>query len=134
MYDQQVSLVMLGPVMQEMSAGYLMLCEKHARSFTAPVGWNLIKHADIDKLLASARSEDLNAVLNAVQKKRVLDRPGSAGPLQQVDADHSQLGLDEDEDIATIPVRGRETHDIKGELRNDSPQFRVGKPQFRIVK
>ncbi|MGW8591455.1 DUF3499 domain-containing protein [Dietzia sp. NPDC055340] len=88
------------------------LCAAHALRITAPRGWDLVRHPDID---TSAEDSDLTALLDAVTGGPVGGRRTGAA---LVDAERlRRLGVSEPGPL----------------FPDDAPEFPTGRPHLRVV-
>lgn len=95
---------MVGPLSVDQDPHAWDLCAAHALRITAPRGWELVRHPDID---VSAEDSDLTALLDAVTGGPV----GGRRPPALVDADRlRRLGVaDPGSALAEVPADPADT-------------------------
>lgn len=121
-YNYADSAVVLGPMSQRAEPHAYDLCQRHCRTMTAPVGWELLRLVSLEDLQAppAADPDDLLALADAV--KETPEEPASTSdPLDDVTPDTSAHRVDR----SVQPVADSDVVDprpVSGETR---PSLRI---------
>ena len=86
------STAVVGPLAISAEPHCYDLCERHAARLTAPRGWEVVRHEDDPVLARARRSDDLEALADAVReaarpaapRTRATDATGRRGHLRAV--------------------------------------------------
>ena len=115
------STAVVGPLPAEQNPHAWDLCAAHALRITAPLGWDLVRHPDID---VSAEDSDLTALLDAVTGGPVGGRRSPA----LVDAERlRRLGVaDPGSALADLPADPAETSRPHLRVVRDQPDEGAG--------
>ena len=74
------STAVVGPLATHAEPHCYDLCEGHADRLTAPVGWEVVRHAPDPELMRARSSDDLEALANAVREAARPARSREPGP------------------------------------------------------
>lgn len=86
------SQAVLGPLALAATPGCYDLCAAHASSMSAPVGWEVIRLAEIDDEPPPPDEDDLLALANAVREIGFSDAPAAAQLRRPDEAGVVELG------------------------------------------
>lgn len=134
-YNYADSTVVLGPMSRRAEPHTYDLCGKHARSMTAPKGWEMLRIAPPEGSGPAARPEpdDLLALAHAVREpspRATADRPSSDTGPQATRPASGRRGTAPD---AGPRPEAEGTGGAAGSINGESPA-RPGRPTLRVLR
>lgn len=126
-YNYADSAVVLGPMSQRAEPHAYDLCQRHCRSMTAPVGWELLRLVALDELQAPpvADPDDLLALADAVKETPASSASSASSapssPLDDVTPDTSAHRVDR----SVQPVTDSDVVDPRPTSGETRPSLRI---------